>query len=441
VTGRVLRLLSPVAAVIGAFGLVGSAGAQDERTAYSIELQSSINPATAQWISSALDDAEESGAELAIIRLDTPGGLDDSMREMVQDIIAAPMPVVTYVSPDGARAASAGLFVTEAADVAAMAPQTNIGSASPVTITGADVGEVLGRKIENDAAAYVRALTEAHGRDAELAERMVTEAENVTADEALDAGLIDVIATSEEDLLNQLDGFRVKGPKAQTLDTGGMVVERHDMSLQYEVLDVIVNPTVAYLLLLVGIIGIAIELFSPGLVVPGAVGAVSFLLGAYGSAQLPVTFAGIALLVLGVGLIVAEAHVTAGFLGVAGVIAIVASGLLLYDTESEALEVSAPVVIVAGVAIGGFFAFAAQKVVQARREPVRTGWEEMVGAVGQVRQPLAPTGQVFVHGALWRAEAADAAGRIEPGVRVRVKSVDGLTLRVRPIDVEQEGDS
>ena len=426
----------------GTWGLAATADAQDEKVAYSIELQSSINPATAQWLSSALDDAEESGAELVIIRLDTPGGLDDSMREMVQDIIAAPMPVVVYVSPDGARAASAGLFVTQAADVAAMAPQTNIGSASPVSITGADVGEVLGRKIENDAVAYVRALTEVHGRDAALAERMVTEAENVTAQEALDAGLIDLIATDEDDLLAQLDGFEVKGPKEQTLDTAGMVVERHDMSLQYELLDVIVNPTVAYLLLLVGIIGIAIELFSPGLVVPGAVGAVSFLLGAYGSAQLPVTFVGIALLALGVALIVAEAHVTAGFLGAAGVIAIAASGLLLYDTDSEALEVSAPVVIVAGVAIGGFFAFAAQKVVQARREPVRTGWEELVGAEGDVRRRLAPVGQVFVHGALWRAEAADTSGPIESGVRVRVESVDGLTLRVGPIDVvEQEGDS
>ena len=434
----VLRVLPLLAAVVAALGLAGAASGQSDRVAYSIELDSSINPATAQWLSSALDDAEESGAELAIIRLDTPGGLDDSMREMVQDIIAAPMPVVVYVSPDGARAASAGLFVTEAADVAAMAPQTNIGSASPVSITGADVGEVLGRKIENDAAAYVRALAEVHGRDAELAERMVTEAENVTAQEALDAGLVDLIATDEEDLLAQLDGFEVKGPKQQALDTAGMVVERHDMSLQYEVLDIIVNPTVAYLLLLVGIIGIAIELFSPGIVLPGAIGAVSFLLGAYGSAQLPVTFAGIALLALGIALIVAEAHVTAGFLGAAGVIAIAASGLLLYDTDSEALEVSAPVVIVAGLAIGGFFAFAAQKVVQARRRPVMTGHEELVGAEGDVRQRLAPAGQVFVHGALWRAEAADSSGPIELGVRVRVESVDGLTLRVRP--VEQEGD-
>ena len=431
---RPARILpSLVAAVVGALCLAAPAGvAQSDRVAYSIELHASVNPATAQWIESALDDAESSGAELAIIRIDTPGGLDDSMRDMVRDIIAAPMPVVAYVSPDGARAASAGLFVTQAADVAAMAPQTNIGSASPVTITGGDVGDVLGQKIENDAAAYVRALAEGHGRDGDLAERMVTDAVNVTATEALDAGLIDVIASDEDDLLAQLDGFRIQGPKAQTLDTAGMTVEHHDMPLQYELLDVIVNPTIAYLLLLVGLIGIAIELFSPGLVVPGAVGAVSFLLGAYGSAQLPVTFAGVALLVLGIGLIIAEAHVTAGFLGAAGVAAIAASGLLLYDTDTEALEVSAPVVIVAGLLIGGFFAFAAQKVVQARQRPVHTGWEELVGATGEVRQALEPRGQVFVHGALWRAELDGAAGPLPAGARVRVESVDGLTLRVRP---------
>ena len=438
-TGRATRLaLSALAAAAGAFSLVSAAGGQDERTAWSVELQSSINPATAQWISSALDDAADADAAMVIIRLDTPGGLDDSMREMVRDIIAAPMPVVVYVSPDGARAASAGLFVTQAADVAAMAPQTNIGSASPISVTGEDIGSDLGRKIENDAVAYVRALATEHGRDAALAEEMVTEAANVTAAEALDAGLIDIVASDTDDLLSQLDGFRVQGTKAQTLDTEGLEVSVHDMPLQYDLLDIIVNPTVSYLLILVGLIGIAIEVFSPGLIVPGALGAISFLLGAYGSSQLPVTFAGVALLVLGVGLIVAEAHIAAGgLLGVAGVIAVAVSGLLLYDTESDAFEVSAPVVIVVGLLLAGLLAVAIHKVVQARREPVRTGWEEMVGAVGEVRQPLRPVGQVFVEGALWRAELAGDSGEVPSGGRVRVESVDGLTLMVRP--VEREG--
>jgi membrane-bound serine protease (ClpP class) len=434
-----IKGLSLVALLFGAFGVMSGAGAQSTGTAYSIELQSSINPATAKWISSALDDAADEDAELAIIQLDTPGGLDDSMRDIVQDILAAPMPVVVYVWPNGARAASAGVFITEAADVAAMAPQTNIGSASPVSVGGGDIGEVLGRKITNDAAAYVRALAEGHGRDGDLAERMVTEAVNVTATEALRAGLIDVIAPSEQELLDELDGFEVKGPKEQTLDTDGLEISQHDMPLQYEILDVIVNPTVSYLLLLVGLVGLGIELFSPGIVLPGALGAISFLLGLYGSAQLPVTFAGIALLVLGVALIVAEAHVTAGFLGAAGVVAIAASGLILYDTNTDAFEVSAPVVIIAGLALGGFLAFAARKVMEARRRPARTGWEEMIGAQGDVRQAIDPVGQVFVEGALWRAEPDGGFGPLPAGSRVRVTSVDGLTVKVRP--VEQEGDA
>jgi membrane-bound serine protease (ClpP class) len=410
-------------------------------TAVSIELPGSIDPATEGWIGGALDDAADDGAELVIIRLDTPGGLDTSMREIVQDIIAAPMPVVVYVSPDGARAASAGLFVTQAADVAAMAPQTNIGSASPVSISGADIDEVLGEKIENDAAAYVRALATEHGRNPALAEEMVREATNVTAPEALDAGLIDLIAADEQDLLEQLDGFVVKGPKAGALDTEGLEIETRDMPLQYDLLQLIVNPNVSFLLILTGILGLAIELFSPGLVFPGAAGLISFVLGLYGSAQLPVTAAGIILLVVGIGLIIAEAHVAAGgVLGVIGVIALAASGLLLYDTDAEGFEVSAPLVIGVSVVLGSLLAVAVAKVVEARRNPVWTGEEELPGEEGDVRVGLDPVGQVFVHGALWRAEPAEGpgAGPIPAGARVRVESVDGLTLKVRTItgDVE-----
>ena len=441
-TRRTLRLLlSLIAIALGAAGLLSSAGAQsDSGIAYSMELTGTIDPATEAWVGKALDEASDEEAELVIIRLDTPGGLDTSMREIIKDVIAAPMPVVVYVSPDGARAASAGLFITQAADVAAMAPQTNIGSASPVSIGGEDVGEVLGRKIENDAAAYVRALAEEHGRDGDLAEAMVTDAENVTATEALEAGLIDIVATSEDDLLAQLDGFEVQGPKQQTLDTAGLEIETHDMPLQFDLLQVIVNPTVSFLLLSAGLVGLAIEIFSPGLIVPGALGLVSFLLGLYGTSQLPVTLAGLALLILGVALIIAEAHVAAGgVMGVVGVVAIVLAGLLLYDTNSEALDVSVPAVVTAGILIGGFLAFAAKKVVEARRRPVLTGWEELSDRVGEVRTPVDPVGQVFVQGALWRAEAADGSGPIPSGVKVRVESVDGLTLRVRPLAGEEGG--
>ena len=425
--------------------LPGGVGAQSSATVPSIELSGTIDPATEKWIGSALSDAADDDAPLAIIRLDTPGGLDTSMREIVQDIIEAPMPVAVYVSPDGARAASAGVFVTQAADVATMAPQTNIGSASPVSLTGADIDSVLGEKIENDAAAYARALASEHGRNGELAALTVTEAENVTAQEALDERLIDIVAASEEELLAELDGFDVQGPKAQTLETAGLVIDERDMSLQYEVLQLLVNPTVAYLLLLLGLVGIAIELFNPGIIVPGTVGVVSFLLGAYGTAQLPVTAAGIALLVVGIAFIIAEAHLpTSGVLGGVGVVALACSGLLLFDTGSDAFEVSVPVVVTVGLLLGGFLVFATRKVVEAHRRPKLTGWEEMIGATGEVRVPLDPIGQAFVGGALWRASLADGAADGEAervrirGARVRVESVEGLTLRVRPVEQEAE---
>ena len=434
-----IALLLTVAAV-GAVGLAGSGAAQDDGgTAYSIELPGTVDPATERWLGEALDDAADADAEIVILRIDTPGGLDSSMREMVQDILAAPMPVVVYVYPDGARAASAGVFITEAADVAAMAPQTNIGAASPVELGGGDVDDVLGEKIQNDAGAYVRALAEGHGRNGDLAEEMVTDAVSVTAEEARAQGLVDVIAGSERELLDELDGFEVQGPKAQTLRTAGLTVETRDMPLQYDLLQVIVNPTVAYLLLIGGLMLLAIELFAGGgLIAPGIFGAISLLLGAYGTALLPVTLVGLVLLVAGIVLIVAEAHLpTNGILGAAGVAALVVSGLLLFDTDSEAFEVSVPIVIVAGLALGALIALAVRKTIQANRNPALTGWEELVGSVGEVRVPLSPVGQVFVEGALWRARAADDDVALDRGYRVRVESVDGLTLLVRPVGSEQ----
>jgi membrane-bound serine protease (ClpP class) len=420
-----------------------SAHGQDStnQVAYSIQLQATIDPATEKWVSSALDDAASQDAAVVIIRLDTPGGLVDSLRSIVQDMAAAPMPVIVYVSPNGARAASAGAYITEAADVAAMAPETNIGSATPIAIDAGGGTSDLDRKIVNDAAASMRALAADHGRNAKLADELVTKATNLTAEEALDAGLIDRVAPSQEALLRKLDGFRVQGPKAQTLHTAGLQVENHDMPLQYDLLEIIVNPTVSYLLILVGIVGLGIELFAPGAIAPGAIGLVSFLLGLYGTAQLPVTAAGVLLLVVGVALIIAEAHLSAhGILGAAGVVALVASGLLLYDTNTSAFEVSAPVVIAAGLLIGGFLAFAVDRAVRARRRPVRTGWEEMVGAAAVVREPLDPVGMVYVEGALWRAKLQDGAdGRaLDRGARVRVEAVDGLTLKVRPVEAEPE---
>lgn len=432
-----LRLaLSLFAIAAGVVFLAGYAVAQEGGgTAVSIELSGTIDPATEAWIDRALADAADDGTELAIIRLDTPGGLDSSMRAIVKDVIAAPMPVVVWVSPDGARAASAGLFVTQAADVAAMAPQTNIGSASPISVSGEDIGEVLGRKVENDAAAYVRALTEEHGRNSDLAERMVREATNVEASEALDAGLVDLIAADVEELLADLDGFPVQGPKAGTLKTSGLEVEERDMPLQYDLLQLIVNPNVAFLLILAGIIGLAIEIFSPGMILPGATGLLSFVVGLYGTSQLPVTAAGVVLLVLGIALLIAEVHLpTGGIVGFVGIVALAVSGLMLFDTGDE-FGVSPILVIAVAVVLGGTLLLVARKVIQARHGKVWTGHEELVGMEGDVRVAIDPAGQAFIHGSLWRAESPGGAP-IPAGVRVRVEAVDGLTLIVSPVGGE-----
>ena len=417
-------------------------------TAYSIELQATIDPATERWISSALDDAASEDAEIAIIRLDTPGGLSDSMRSIIQDMAAAPLPVVVYVSPNGARAASAGAYITEAADVAAMAPGDQHRLGDPDR-DRAERRQQRPRPQDQERRRGVDAGARGgHGRNQQLAQLLVTKAKNLTAEEAERAGLIDLISPDQEALVAQLDGFQVKGPKAQTLHTAGLRIENHDMPLQYELLEILVNPNVAYLLLLIGLMGLAIELFSPGLIAPGTIGVISFLLGLYGTAQLPVTATGVLLLVFGVAMIIAEAHLpTHGILGASGVAALIAAGLVLYDTNTSAFEISAPVVILTGLLIGGFLAFAVERAIRARRPAGahRLGGDDRRRRGGaraarpdrpDLRGGSAVEGGAAPPGAGPEQSAAGSAsdGRpLERGSRVRVESVEGLTLRVRPL--------
>jgi membrane-bound serine protease (ClpP class) len=396
-----------------------------------IDLDLTVNPASAAWVDESLDDAKREGAYLVVFRLDTPGGLDESMRDMVKDIVGAPMPVVVYVAPDGARAASAGLFVTEAADVSAMAPQTNIGSATPISIGGGDQDKVLGRKVRNDAVAYVRALASAHGRNPDLAEQMVRKATNVTAAEAKRSGLVDLIAASDQDLVEKLDGFRVRGPKHQVLETTGARIEDRDVPFKFQVLELIVNPTTAYLLFTLALFGIGFELFHPGAILPGVIGGVSLILALFGFAQLPLNFAGVLLILLAFGLFVAEAFIVShGALAAGGVVALVFGGLLLFDTDSSAYEISVPIVIFTAALLGSFFAWVISKAVQARHRRVYTGSEELIGERAVVRSALDPVGHVFVKGALWRATGSDSAS-FGVGDEVVVERVDGLTLTVR----------
>jgi membrane-bound serine protease (ClpP class) len=434
--GRRLRLAVASAAALAGLALLIAAGPlqgqPQPRVAHSIELSGTIDPASERWVGQALDDAEEAGARVVILRLDTPGGLDTSMRAIVKRIIAAPLPVVVYVAPNGARAASAGLFVTLAADVAAMAPQTNIGSATPVQIGPGEEDEVLGRKVRNDAAAYARALAAGHGRNADLAERMVREAVNVTAARAERAGMVDVLARSEGELLRKLDGYQVRGPKAQVLATDGLRLDRRDMPLHLAALQLLVQPTIASLLLLAGLAGIAIEIFNPGGIAPGVLGAIALVLGLYGTAQLPVTASGVILIVLALGLFAAETQVpSGGLLGGSGIIALVAGLLVLYDTDSEGFEVSVPAAIAGGVLLGAFTLFAASKGLAARHAPVHGGSSELLGQDGIVRSQLDPIGHVFVNGALWRARSLDGETALARGERVTVERIEGLTLAVR----------
>jgi len=441
---RTLRVAVYAALIAAALGLLqlGGARAATEKApiAYSIELHATIDPATERWIHKALNEAKDKNATVAIIRIDTPGGLDSSMRSIIKDILAAPMPVIAYVYPNGSRSASAGLYITQSADVAAMAPQTNIGSATPIDSTGKDIPGALGRKVRNDAAAYVRALASSHGRNADVAEQMVRKATNMTATEALNAHLIDVIAANQTELLQKLDGFQVKGPKAQTLHTANLQVVNRDMPFQYDLLELLVNPTIAYLLLTAGFAGLAFEFFSPGAVAPGVLGALALILGLFGTAQLPVNAAGVVLFLTAIVLFILELKIGGhAIFGVGGVIALIASGLLLFNTGG-AFSIDVPVVIAAAALIGSLLLWAVSKAAQARQRPVSTGWEEMVGMDGTVRVALDPVGQIFTQGALWRAKPTEEGLSIPVGDRVRVDSVEGLTLSVSPAPAEEQSE-
>ncbi len=408
-----VRAVAIVVLLIGVALVVATPG-QSQTAApviRSVELDLTINPATAEWVEEALDDAERDDVYMVIFRLDTPGGLDDSMRKIIKRIIGAPMPVVVYVYPNGARAASAGLYITEAADVAAMAPQTNIGSATPISLGGGEQDEVLGRKVRNDAAAYVRALAEGHGRNADLAEEMVRKATNVSATVAKRRNLIDLIAPDVPTLVRELDGFRVKGPKAQTLHTAGAQIESRDVPFKFQLLELLVNPNTVFLLFTLGLIGLGFELFHPGAILPGAIGGVSLIIALFGLAQLPINVAGLLLILLAFGLFVAEAFIVShGALAAGGVIALIFGGLLLFDTDSDAYEISVPIVIFTAALLGSFFAWVISKAVQARHRAVHTGAEEMIGAHGVVRSRLDPIGHVFVQ----RGALAGPHGRRPP---------------------------
>jgi len=348
------------------------------------------------------------------------------MRKIVQDELSAKEPVIVYVSPQGARAASAGVWIGQAADVLAMAPNTNIGSSTPITGSGQNIGSDLKRKVVNDAAASLRALARSHGRNARWADRAVRRASNLSADEALKLNVIDDVAADLPTLLKQIDG-RTTQPRDLTLHTAGDEIVTREMGFFTRLLDTLIDPNLLSLLFLAGIGGILFEVFHPGVVLPGALGAVSLVTALYGFSVLPTNWAGFALIVLGLVLLVIDAHVvTHGALTVSGLLSLAVGMLMLFHGAPAPYELNAWLVVAITVAIGSFMAFALGKAVQAKRRP--SAMPAMVGAEGVVRRD----GLVFVHGELWQAAAADGS-MLEPGAHVQVDDVDGLRLRVHRV--------
>ena len=402
-----------------------------------VEFANDVNPVSADYLVDELERAGEEDFSAVVILLDTPGGLAESMREIVEAQLASDVPVIVYVAPDGARAASAGVWIGQAADILAMAPQTNIGSSTPVAVQGGQIPRDLRRKVVNDAAASLRSLAEEHGRNGDWAERAVREASNLTARQALEQDVIDVIAPTLPTLLDTIDG-RTTVPKGFVLDTKNAQITTAEMSLWQRILDVIIDPNIIVLLMSLGVLAITVELFNPGLIFPAAFGAISLIIGLFGLQILPFSWAGILLMLVAFGFFIAEAFVVShGALAFAGAVAFVFGALMLFDPAGEAFQVSLPVAIAIASVFVLFVVFAMAKALRARRQPRRTGADELIGAVGMVRRALDPEGLVFVNGELWRARSR--SGILEEGHSVRVEELaEGLVLEVAHVDEQAQ---
>jgi len=429
--------------------------AANERVAVILDIDGAIGPAVADFIDRGITEATERGAALVVLRMDTPGGLDTSMRDIIQRIMVSTVPVATYVSPSGARAASAGTYILYASHIAAMAPATNLGAATPVEIGGipdadelikkqpesgepdktADAPDAMEKKRINDAAAYIRGLAEMRGRNVAWAERAVREAASLPANEALEQGVIDIVAVDMQDLLRQAHGRTVQVAGLQLeLDTRGLPLVTIEPDWRNRLLAVITDPNIAYILMLIGMYGLFFEFANPGSMLPGVVGAICMLLALYAFQILPVNYTGLALLSLGIIFMLAEAFVPSfGVLGIGGVIAFVAGSVLLFDQEGTGYAVSLPLILSLAVISAGFFLFIIGAAIKARKRPVVSGQEEMLHAVGEALEDFQGRGRIRIHSEVWQAESAVP---VRQGDKVKVVSVDGLVLHIRPANEE-----
>jgi membrane-bound serine protease (ClpP class) len=417
------RLLA--AAFLAALALPGIATAAPRVLA--IHFTTDVNPVTQDWLNHELAHAHSHGYAAAVIVLDTPGGLEESMRKIVQKELAVKVPVVVYVSPNGARAASAGVWISEAADVLAMAPETNIGSSTPISGNGSNIDSDLRRKVINDAAASLRGLARSHGRNARWADLAVKKASNLTAQEALRMNVIDVISPSLPALLRTIDG-RKSVARPFTLHTAGATIVDVRPGFFTRFLSTLIDPNIVSLLFLAGLAGLGFELFHPGVVIPGAFGAICMVCALFGFSVLPLSWGGLILVLLGAALLVADLHVAShGALTLSGLVAMSIGFVTLFHKAPAPYHTSVPLVVSVTVLIGGFWAFAITKALAVRRRPATIGPKDLVGMHGVAREP----GYVLVRGELWRARADHD---LAPGERVKVDALDGLTLDVHRID-------
>ena len=396
-----------------------------------VEIDGVISPVTVRIIGSAVDRAQAERAQALIIQLDTPGGLERSMRSIVQKLLSAEVPVVVYVAPTGARAASAGVFIAMAAHIAAMAPATNIGAAHPVAVGGGQIDKEMSKKIENDAAAFARTIATERGRNADWAEKAVRVSVSATEREAVKLKVVDLIAENLSDLLTKIDGRSVKVRKETvTLTTKDAPVTKVKIGWQDRFLNVITDPNIAYILMMLGMLGLFFELSNPGAILPGVIGGISLILAFFAFQSLPINYAGLLLILFGVVLLLAEIKVVShGILTIGGTISMILGSLMLFDAPEVGLRISWWVIVPTVATTTGIFAFAVGAGVRALYRKPTTGSAGLVGHVGVARSALAPTGDVFVSGELWRAVAEGEP--VAEGEQVAITEVEGLTLKVR----------
>jgi len=401
-------------------------------TVHLIELSGVINPASAGFVVSTIQAAQLEGAECIIIQLDTPGGLMESMRSIVKAILASNVPVITYVAPSGSRSASAGVFIALASHVIAMAPGTNIGAAHPVGLGGEQPSEDMNEKVVNDAAAYIKTLAKAHGRNEEWAEDAVRKSVSVTETEAVELNVADLVCASVFELLDKVDGLEVElATGTRELNTKGSEVEIRKMNLRYRILNTISDPNIAYILLILGIYGIFFELSNPGAIFPGVLGGIFILLSLYALQTLPVNYAGLLLILFGVILFIAEIKVTSyGLLAVGGVVSMTLGSIMLIESGGPFLRISWQVILAAVLSTTAFFTFAVSKALLAQRRKPTTGLKGLIGETGTVARKLNGGWKVFIHSEFWDARSAET---LEVGDEVRVKEVDGFTLIVEKL--------